>query len=256
MKSIIISIALLLCFVKNVYSQESRAFLLGVSFGPSFPTGKLGSKSTSDTGAGWAKTGITAHLSGTYQLNKTVGISVVAGFGSNKEDEEAVRQALLKANPVLTNINASTGSWKMLTLLAGPALRLPLSHSGTVVFTAKATAGVCKTYVPGYHYSAIISNPPGGVIGAEAGSVTKQSLPLAFCYAIQPTLAFLLMKGVYLTGAVSYSGTASQSYYAPYPTSVFIVGNTTPGQPVIVYAKKDKASLAVLSAEVGIEVKL
>lgn len=218
---LVLSCLLLIACMLHAQKDQSR-FLVELSVGPSFPLGKFADKEVKayndNDPSGLAKTGIGANATIGYHLNKLAGLLLTAGYSVNKQDETGYHDFFSKTwYPGAASLDVSTGSWKIVKIMAGGFMLTPLTSENELSLVTKLSAGICKTAVPRYSYTAY---GQGGSFMAS-GYQEKTKLPWAFCYQISVGLQYRLNNKLHVLFDVSsFNATATQKYsYNPNPIS-------------------------------------
>ena len=181
------------------YAQSSSKLSVAIQLGPSFPVGKYGSKDYKDTAAGFAKTGGAVSISFNYPLANKISATLLIGGSMNKQDESSMTQRMNERMFQGTESKVSTTSWKIIKLLAGPAIQLPLSSSGKLFSSSKLLAGIAKTSIPEYRGITYYNNTPNGNFW-----VGKISLPWTFCYQISTGFNMQINKRIFFLTEVNF----------------------------------------------------
>jgi len=194
--------------------EKSRKFFVGLSLGPSFPTGKFAGKNYQDTTAGLAQPGPALAISGGYMFTRSIGAVLLVGGQINKTDAGAIASGIAQRNGDTVRTEASAHNWKSARLMGGMVFKLPLTPSGKLSFQARILAGALKTSVPGYSYS--MSLPAYGNFPYETGTKGDVSLNWAFCYQATTGLSWKLSKRISLVGDISYYHADTKHHYDHY----------------------------------------
>jgi hypothetical protein len=201
---------LFLAFVLHAQKKQPK-FLTELSFGPSFPIGMFAATSYNDKHEipGFAKTGLGAHLSVGYYLNKSVGLLLSSGYTVHPQDEDAYRNFIETSFPDITVTRLEVKSWKTLKLMGGGFLVTPLTSDGELVLLTKLTAGVSKSAYPKREFYG--SSPDGTT--TVSSLVDETSLPWSFCYQVSlaPTYSFSRNWYVFLDIS-SFNTTAKKDF--------------------------------------------
>ena len=216
-----------------------------LSFGPSFPIGKFASNSNSSTDrypAGLAKIGLGLNLSFVYKIKKSIGLMVILGGSKNKqgdafykEQQESYYKSFFGTD---AEANVVTKSWQIKKILAGGIFEMPFSKN--LFLQVKASAGGCKTFIPGYEYTIRNKNSGRLVAGGRHGKI---KLPWAFCYQASGALKYQLTSKIYLNTEVSYFNGSAKYEYTDYPNFP---------SPVPAIPQKKNYPLASVNVLVGI----
>lgn len=122
-------LAILIFYSALIFSQNANRQYVGLSIGPSFPSGDFAKGNINDSTSGWAKTGVSIQLSYAYRLTHNIGIYVTSIFSSNRFDNIRYKDALETENPEYGVSVESTKNWSGGGILIGPYIRLPLSDN-------------------------------------------------------------------------------------------------------------------------------
>jgi len=211
MKTFFTTLILLLTLLLELQVQaqapaKARKFFVGLSLGPSLPTGKFSNKNYQDTTAGLAQAGPSLSISAGYMFTRSVGLMLMLGAQENKQDTGSITSYLKQQYGDTIGTSVTTHNWKIARILAGGIFELPLPGSEKLFFQAKILAGVLKTTFPGYvyRYGIIIpnfNNPNNYSISASYGDIP---LNWAFCYQANAGLGWKLTRRISLIGDVSY----------------------------------------------------
>lgn len=237
----------LICCVLHAQEKQPK-FLVELSVGPSIPIGKFADKSytglTEKDPSGLAKTGMTANATIGYYLKSSVGLLLTAGYSVNKQDGAGYEEYYSKSwYPNASRIDVSTNSWKILKVMAGGFLVTPLTSDNELSLLTKLSAGICKTAVPKYSYSAYGQNGSWMAMGTQG----KITLPMAFCYQISVGLQYKLNDKLHLLLDInSFNATAKNEF------TYTILGNPTPGNPDQTITQVHKYKLAQVNVLAGI----
>jgi hypothetical protein len=240
---------LFLVFVLHAQKKQPK-FLTELSFGPSLPFGRFAATSYNNKNEtpGFAKTGLGAHLSVGYYLNKSAGILFSSGYTTHPQDEDAYRNFVETSFPRITVRHLEVKSWKTGKLMAGGFLVIPLTAEGKLALLTKLTAGVSKTAFPKREFYG--SSQDGTW---TASSINDEvSLPWSFCYQVSAALEYSFSRNWYvLLDISSFNTTAKKEFtYTIYPGPA-----PSPGGPGTVTTFKNKYKQATVNALVGIGVR-
>ena len=242
-KTVALLTGFLLIIIALHAQQKQPRFLVEIGVGPSFPIGKFATRSYTGIGkepAGLAKMGLGAQVTLGYYVNEVVGLMLSSGYSIYKQDASGYED-YMKSN--LTNssrVEVDTKSWKVGKIMAGCFYITPLtSAEEEITLITKLAAGVCKTDIPEYSWTAYGQN--GTAMGG--GTEYKTALPWSFCYQISATLRYKLNNNLHvLLDISSFNSTAQKVYtYNPF----FPVPGPT-------YSEKRKFRLAAVNVMVGI----
>jgi hypothetical protein len=196
-----LALAFLCGFIQASAQKKVQGMIAELSVGPSFSIGKFGSKDFKNTSAGIANTGMAATLSIGREVTDKITAIFLAGYSMNKQDEKSMEGRV--PQPVWlpgSTSKVETESWKIIRLMLGTEVHLPLSVSGKIFFTPKLLAGACKTAVPGYSGITYSSS------GMFSGNFESKKIPMpwAFCYQIGTGLNVQLNKRIHLLADATY----------------------------------------------------
>lgn len=187
--------------------KPASGFSAEVLLGPSIPVGKFADKSVNTLGAseasGWAKMGPALQVAFNYHIKPAYGITLLFGGQENKQDASALNEMVKQYYPNGDRYTVSTKSWKSWKMLAGGFFRAPLSDAGKWYFQGKLLAGMLKTSVPAYSYSAY-TTINGSIMPLGSGSHSGPTLPWSFCYQLDAGLGWQFSKKLSLLLDVSY----------------------------------------------------
>jgi hypothetical protein len=187
----------------------TKSFYLELAIGSFFSVGKFANKTYTPTynilnnnPSGLAKTGAGISLSLGYRINKSASVILILGGSQNKQDVKPYENYLKQqyGNNITTSV--STGNWKIGRIMAGGSLSIPVTKAGKLYVLPKIFAGICKTTIPGYSFTAIDNN---GLITGETRS--KENLNWAFCYQAGAGLKYAISSKFYFTFDMNYFGT-------------------------------------------------
>lgn len=143
MKGLIL-ILLGIVFFNCTYSQEIRKGLIGISLGPSIPSGEY-AKTYNSPGAGYAKKGLNMNINFNYKFGKNLGIAVLAAHNFNAMDGEALLSVYKAIDPSLV-WSIDTDEWFTDYLLGG--LLVSIQYDDRISFDLKALYGYSSSYHP------------------------------------------------------------------------------------------------------------
>jgi hypothetical protein len=240
-----------LLIIISLHAQKKQPkFLTELSFGPSFPIGRFAATSYNDKNEvpGFAKTGLGAHLSVGYYLNKSVGLLLSTGYTVHPQDAKAYSDFVETSFPALTVRRLEVKSWKSAKLMAGGFVVTPLTAEGELSLLTKLTAGVSKTRYPKREFYG--SNQDGTWTASSIGN--EMSLPWSFCYQVSIALEYSFSRNWYATLDISSFNTTAKKdlTYTIYPGPA-----PSPGGPGTVMTIKNKYKQATVNALVGIGVR-
>jgi hypothetical protein len=238
---------LFLVFILHAQKKQPK-FLVELGVGPSFPIGKFADKEVTDlfdkNPSSLAKTGMAANIMVGYYLKESVGLLLTAGYSANKQDGAGYEEYYSKSwYPNASRLDVSTNSWKILKVMGGGFLVTPLTSENELSLLTKLSAGICKTAVPKYSYSAYGQNGSWMAMGTQG----KITLPMAFCYQISVGLQYKLNDKLHLLLDInSFNATAKREF------TYTILGNPTPGNPDQRITQVNKYKLAQVNVLAGI----
>jgi len=125
MKNLFILMAVVFISVTSVFAQDKG--YIGVSIGPSIPTGDFASKDMNNEAAGFAKTGAIFDITFAYKLNKNFGVTALLRGQANKLDAKAISNEMYKQLPSEVSSSVSTSSWGVGGLLIGGYSTVPVA---------------------------------------------------------------------------------------------------------------------------------
>jgi Outer membrane protein beta-barrel domain len=149
MKKIIVTL-IVLTGVSCVSAQQSvPTFTLGLNGGASVPIGNFAKGDYADQTSGFAKTGAQFNLTGTYNLHKNFGITLLLGYSSfGHNGTQSLADGYKEDSGTDSTTLYSKGSNYSLSFLIGPNYRF---HSGKKLFIdARALAGYVNTHLAGF----------------------------------------------------------------------------------------------------------
>lgn len=129
-----------------VAAQSTNRQYIGLSIGPSFPSGDFAKTNLNDSTSGWAKTGVAIDLTYSFRLAHNFGLYVSGAFSSNKFNISEYKNALETANPEYGVSVESARNWSGGGLLLGPYIRLPLSSK--LSLDLRGSFGFFSAYSP------------------------------------------------------------------------------------------------------------
>jgi hypothetical protein len=178
---------------QKTYSRWS----IGLSAGPSFPTGKFAHKNTGEVGSGYALTGVGAELTAGYRLNRTFGLVAIAGWQENKQRID--QSLIVPGTGTLMVVPPPGHTWKIARLLTGVSYSYPFSTRSGPTLQIRVLGGLLKTSIPGVlNGFSITENPP--------------ALPWTFCYQADAGLKWKLSPRFSLTTTAGYTGSSPVSH--------------------------------------------
>jgi hypothetical protein len=237
---------LFLVFFLHAQKKQSK-FLTELSVGPSFPLGRFAATSYKDDKnevPGFAKTGLAAHLSVGYYLNKSVGLLLSSGYTVHPQDKDHFRREIESSIPGVTLTHFELKNWKTVKLMGGGFVVTPLTSEGELVLLAKLTAGVSKFDIPKREFWGSNQDGTSTISSIDNGG----SLPWSFCYQVSLALEYKLNRSLYaLLDINSFNTTAKKEFnYTIIPGS---------GIPPTAMTIKNKYKQATVNAMLGIGVR-
>ena len=112
-----------------VFSQSTNRNYIGLSVGPSFPSGSYKQTDISDSTSGWAKTGVALGFSYSYRFTHNLGVSLIINYSSNRFNISSYKNTLEELHPDTSFSVTSAANWGVGGILVGPYLRFPLSSN-------------------------------------------------------------------------------------------------------------------------------
>ena len=110
MKKVIFSLVALLTIATQSYAQDQKGYI-GISIGPSIPTGDLASKDVDNEASGWANTGAIVDISFAYKLGEgNFGITALLRGQTNPTDAQAIVDEVANQNPGI-NWTVESDGW-------------------------------------------------------------------------------------------------------------------------------------------------
>lgn len=201
-KAIIQSIILIFFILPRLYSQNrGLPFQVSAAFGPAFPVGNFGKAGIDSlTKQSEAKTGPALIVSFAYQIkNSHFGFGITGAWQQNSVNGNALAKAMATSYPPGTQVFASSNSWHIWKLLAGPLMNFPLTHTGKLSFECGVAAGVLKTTLPGLIFNyANINN----AVFTFSNPKTRLS---SFCYQANAGIDYRLTRVISLNGNIIFS---------------------------------------------------
>ena len=195
MKTGTILLALFLLFIFKSYSQDKG--YVGISIGPSMPTGDYASADLSNELAGLAKTGAIFDISFGYKLGKNMGLSAMLFSHSNATDSKTIENGLYDLEP-LASWTVESKSWSSAGLLFGGYGSFPIGK-GSTSFDARAMIGFSSSSSPELRITGTLNNSSVWVeTASESASTVAYLIGGGFRFNVAPKVC-LLVNLDYLT---------------------------------------------------------
>ncbi len=210
MKKIFPLLCIAILFLSRSQAQETFSrWSIGLSAGPSFPTGKFTDENTSDLRSGYALTGVGAELTGGYRLNPSFGLVAMAGWQENKQKipQQPYNNPTILIDPYILVAPPPSHTWNIVRLLTGISYAHPFSTHSRLSLQIRALGGLLKTSIP-------------VVMNSIASTENSQTLPWTFCYQADAGLKWKLSSKFSLTTTAGYTESSPVSH-------VFIDGGTS-----------------------------
>ncbi len=201
-----------------VYAQSTNRQYIGISIGPSFPTGDFTKTDLNDSTSGWAKTGVAINISYAYRLTHNFGIQIMGNFSSNRFDNLKYRDALeIQHSDTMFSIE-STKNWSGGGLLVGPYLRFPLSEKLSWDF--RALFGFYAGYSPKVTIRASTDDEALPSYYRESGSAFSYGYSFGTGFKYRLSKYYLLLFGDYLSSPLKFKNASGWDINnEPYLTS-------------------------------------
>ncbi|RYY54049.1 MAG: hypothetical protein EOO09_15825 [Chitinophagaceae bacterium] len=187
MKLRLLATAILLFIHSALFSQSaSSRWEIEVRTGLAIPQGDFADKElvfnpTDIRLKGRAKTGYSANIGASYKIKGNVGLLLVAGLTSNKQDEDAHKEGPnLMGDPYTEDIN--TNSWNIGKLMTGAWLQTSPGKGDLTQLRFRAIAGVCQSSSPAFSYVRVDNPDDPSRRQIRAYSNGKYKLEPSFCY--------------------------------------------------------------------------
>lgn len=197
MKKALFSTLLVIAMFWQLHAQDQNGYI-GISLGPSFPTGGFAKQDPDEKDAGWAKTGAIFDISFAYKFgNSNFGVAALLRGQANPMDAEAIADELAGQIPGVL-ITVTTTNWQIGGLMLGGYGSFPISEKAS--FDTKALIGFMSTTAPE------ITTTATSTYGSEW---VKQSSKTAssFGYLLGAGFRFDLGKKLSFLTQVDYMGT-------------------------------------------------
>lgn len=235
LKKIIVFHFLLLIYTANLYAQIDR-WNISVEIGPSFPTGKFGSKNIRDSAAAFANIGPAINFTFDYKLTHSFSFSILLSGQENKVDTKSMAEKLRSAVPGAV-FNAESGYWKIGKIMGGINFSLPLWGRENFLFTARLMAGALKTTVPKITVTEEGYVDSLGTVGVSQVSEDKKPLPWSFAYLAGVGLKYKLTKKFFLQTNLDYSSASPKAplvlVIIPGGFNAYPIGGNS-GNPIVI----------------------
>jgi hypothetical protein len=195
MKSSLFMILFLVFSSFSLFSQD-RGYI-GVSIGPSIPTGDFSSKDMYNQSAGFAKTGAIFDISFGYKLGKNFGLTAILRGQANKVDAQAISDEMSKEFMGDFVGTVRTGSWGIGGLLVGGYSSISVAKQ--LNFESRLMLGFLSATSPDM---TINLTGPGGTGWVKQSSTSGT----AFAYLAGIGLKYNAGKRVCLLANIDYLG--------------------------------------------------
>lgn len=198
MKKVIFSLVALLTISSQSYAQDKKGYI-GISIGPSIPTGDLASKDADNEAAGWANTGAIFDISFAYKLGEgNFGITALLRVQANPTDNQALVDEIANQNPDPgINWTIESDGWGIGGFMFGGFGSFPISEKAS--FDTRAMIGFLSASSPEI---TVTGTGPGGTAWIKQGSTTAAS----FAYLIGAGFKFDIGSKLYLLTNLDYLG--------------------------------------------------
>jgi hypothetical protein len=148
MKKYLAILFLFLGLSLNVFSQDAeRKGYIGISLGPSIPTGEFAKTDFNSDALNYASAGAVFDVSFAYKLGKKLGIAATLRGQSNSLNVKAIGEDFVDANPG-AQISIEGDSWGLGGILIGGYGIFPLTQNGRLNFEAKLMFGYMQATCP------------------------------------------------------------------------------------------------------------
>jgi len=200
--------------------NQSR-WAVSVSVGAAFPVGKFAGKDFADSTQSTAITGLALNLQLHYRLCAHFGVGLLLTGQDDHVDTRSIEQQMEEASHA-DAVGASSGSWKIGKIMAGPTLSLPIGKDGKWTFTARLMAGMLRTTEPAITLAEEWIIPSAGGLSGGSGVIEsisyqgKKSLSWAFSYLGGAGLAYRIDSRWSLRLDIDYAAASVKipfSYY-------------------------------------------
>jgi hypothetical protein len=124
MKNIFFTFSLIIISL-TVLAQEERKGYIGIALGPSIPLGDFADIDINNSGAGFARTGITLNLHYTHKFNNIFGLTALCLGNFHSVNDEAKENELTRIGYSSAKWDVISGSWVSSAALVGPNVSLP-----------------------------------------------------------------------------------------------------------------------------------
>lgn len=178
-------------------AQNPRGHI-GISFGPSFPVGDLGSKDVDKEGAGWANPGLVGELTFGYTLgNGHFGLMGIVRGQSNAMDADGFEDELQNIDPTI-EWDVEAESWKLGGVMFGMFGSLPVSPKA--YFEPRFLLGFMRATSPEYTLNA-------SYMGTSIWVKQSDATAAALAFLVGAGFKFDIGTNVYLLANLDYLGT-------------------------------------------------
>lgn len=196
MKKVIFSLVALLTIATQSYAQDEKGYI-GISIGPSIPTGDLASKDADNEAAGWANTGVMFDISFAYKLGEgNFGVTALLRGQANPTDAQGLADEFASQNPGI-NWTVESDAWSLGGLMFGGFGSFPISEKAS--FDTRAMIGFLSATSPELK---VTGTGSGGTAWVKQGSTSATS----FAYLIGAGFKFDIGSKVYLLTNLDYLG--------------------------------------------------
>ena len=240
--SLVIFDLTVLC-ISSVCQSDESFFLLKFATGPTFPISEFAEKTFSNThgdSAGLAKTGIGIDVTFGYHVRKKFGGAVLIGGSLNKQDKSSYENYLKKVYGNDAKTEATTHSWKILKLLAGPFFETAFSKN--IRFRITALAGTCKSTKPSFTMKATVGTNPANMF---VTSSSREKVPLKWAFAYQ------FNSGLLFNANGKYFFSTDIGFFNSNPKFIYYYRPDPVGSPSLIVQKEGKQSISYLSVSIG-----
>ncbi|HVV72185.1 MAG TPA: hypothetical protein VHI52_11920 [Verrucomicrobiae bacterium] len=198
--------------------------------GAAFPIGRFAHTDNDNPKSGPVHTGSLLELSGTYHLNATWGITLLAArqYHHSEIDEANTPYSgipeLLVPGPLNGMVSTPLGPqhWSMTRLLAGGVYTLPLNTKKELALLVRALAGMQKTHISAYEVFLQAQNMTG------FSNYPPRNLAWAFSYQADIGIQWKACRRWSLLALAGYNG-SRPSYKQDITALILNTGSTGPG---------------------------
>ncbi|HEV2481682.1 MAG TPA: hypothetical protein VGS79_18555 [Puia sp.] len=224
-------------------SSQSR-WSFGLLAGPALPVGQYGRYIFDNRNVSPVKTGALLELSGTYQVNRSFGITLVANGQINHiKDRPSDVVPTIPSNAPYVPLPYDNW-WKIARLMAGGTYTLPLNESRKFDWIARVLVGVQRSKTAGF--TAGYANDPN-----DPAPYYAIALPWAFTY--QGDIGFKWNAGgrLALIAYAGYNGSVSRYSFTYLEQVETMLYTTTLGPTPITVEHKTRLSTSSLLLRAG-----